>query len=380
MHRVLDTLLGIDWLLFGAVIVLSGLGLLNLAGVPQYSDLLAKQAMFLVAGVVVFFAASTIDYRSLRSSTALVWSLWGIGVALLGGVALFGTSIRGAANWILLGPISIDPIEVVKIGSLLVLASYFSKSHTGLVFLPRVLLSGAIIGIPVAFALLQPDLGSAVVLAGLWFWMVVLLRVPFRTIMLLVVLAVLVAGVGWNSVLHDYQKDRLVAFIDPNADPLGAAYQTQQALVAVGSGGVFGQGFFAENLSARLNLLPESASDFAFASLMEQGGLVIGLFILALLSLVLIRVARVAHMATNNFSAIYAMGLAVLLSIGITLHIGMNIGLLPVTGLPLPFISYGGSHTLVMFAMLGLLQSIRMNQPQLQQEEIEPMSELSSFL
>lgn len=380
MEQIVSSVKRTDWVLLLAALMLSGIGLLNLAGIPQHEGLLLKQTIFVVVGVVVFFAASTIDYRTLRSSGALVWSLWVVGVALLGGVALFGTTVRGAANWIILGPISIDPVEIVKVASLLALATYFARSHTSLVFLPRVLLSGFIIGIPVVFALLQPDLGSAVVLGALWFFMVVLLRTPAKTVLLLLLAAVLLVGIGWNTILHDYQKDRLTAFINPDADPLGAAYQTRQALIAAGSGGVFGQGFFAEDLSARLDLLPESANDFAFASLMEQGGLLTGLLILLLLGVLFVRVERVAHKATNNFSAIYAMGLLVLLTLGVLLHVGMNVGLLPVTGLPLPLVSYGGSHTLAMFAMLGLLQSIRLNQPELVGDEVKPLGDLSSFL
>lgn len=377
MREFAVTLKRLDWPLIGAVVLLQGIGLLNLLGIPQHEGLLLKQAMFVLLGLFVLVAVSRIDYRVLRASAPMVWALWIVGVLVLAGVALFGTSVRGAANWLIVGSLSIDPIEIVKFGSLLVLAQYFSRAHTGLVFLSRVVLSGAIIGIPVAFALLQPDVGSAVVLVALWFWMIILLRVPFRTVLLLALMAIVVVSVGWNVGLHDYQKDRLTAFINPEADPLGAAYQTRQAVVAIGSGGVTGRGYFAEDLSARLNLLPESANDFAFASLVEQGGLLIALLILSLFAFIFIRIARVVHASTNNFSSIYAMGLLVLLATQVALHVGMNLGMLPVTGLPLPFVSYGGSHTLTAFAMLGLLQSIRLNQPQLQQDTMMPLGELS---
>ena len=380
MEQIVSSVRRIDWTLLLAALALSGIGLLNLAGVPQHASLLVKQGIFVVLGIAVFFAASMVDYRTLRSGSAFVWLLWAVGVALLGGVALFGTTVRGAANWLILGPVSVDPIEIVKGASLLALASFFARTHSSLVFLPRVLLSGFIIGIPVVFALLQPDLGSAAVLAALWFFMVVLLRTPWRTVLLLILFAALLMGIGWNTVVHDYQKERLLAFVHPDEDPLGAAYQTRQALIAIGSGGVLGRGFFAADLSATLDLLPESSSDFAFASLVEQGGLFTGLLILLLLAVLLVRIERVAHAATNNFSAIYAMGLLVLLVLGAALHIGMNVGLLPVTGLPLPLVSYGGSHTLAMFAMLGFLQSIRMNQPELVGESVEPLGDLTSFL
>ena len=195
--------------------------------------------------------------------------------------------------------------------------------------------------------------------------------------LLLLLLAAVILAVAWGTVLYDYQKDRLLTFLNPDADPLGAGYQTRQAVTAAGAGGFAGRGFFTEDLHARLSLLPESSSDFAFASLTEQAGLLGAILMLALFALILTRIERVARQATNNFSAIYALSLTVLLVTEITLHIGMNIGMLPVTGLPLPFVSYGGSHTLVAFAMLGLLESIRLHQPELRREEIEPLAEIA---
>jgi rod shape determining protein RodA len=177
--------------------------------------------------------------------------------------------------------------------------------------------------------------------------------------------------------LHDYQKERIVAFMHPEADPFGAAYQTRQAEVAIGSAGLTGRGFASGELSAQLALLPESATDFAFASFVEQTGLFGALLVLTLFAFLLARIERVAQMTTNNFSGIFVLGVVVLLTVEVALNVGMNLGLLPVTGLPMPLLSYGGSHTLVTFALLGFVESIRVNQPQLLTLNRESVADLA---
>lgn len=365
VDRILAIVRKTDWLLLAAALALSAFGLMNLGAIPDHRILFIKQAVFVAVGIAVFFAAAAFDYRILRSVPALSWWVWGGGVALLALVMLFGRTVRGAANWLYVGPLSIDPIELVKIGVLLLLATTLAKSHSALVFFGRVALSAMIVLVPIGIALLRPDLGSAIVLGALWFFVVVTLGIPFRTTVLLLLLVAITASVGWTMFLHDYQKERITAFINPEADPLGAAYQTRQAEVAIGSAGLSGRGLAADDLSAGLALLPESATDFAFASFVEQTGLWGALLTLALFAFVLVRMERVAQMTTNTFSGIFVLGVVVLFTIEMTLNIGMNLGMLPVTGLPLPLLSYGGSHTLVTFALLGLVESVRINQPQL---------------
>jgi rod shape determining protein RodA len=377
MERVLTIFRRTDWLLFGAVLALSLFGVANLAAVPEQHSLFLKQSLFIGMGVVVFFAVSAFDYRILRSIPALSWWIWGGAVALLTFVMLFGRTVRGAANWLYLGPLSIDPIELVKIGVLLVLATTLAKSHSALVFTGRVVLSATIVLVPIVIALLRPDLGSAIVLGALWFFVVVTLGIPFRTTLLLLLLAAVAATAGWTMFLHDYQKERIVAFMHPEADPFGAAYQTRQAEVAIGSAGLTGRGFASGELSAQLALLPESATDFAFASFVEQTGLFGALLVLTLFAFLLARIERVAQMTTNNFSGIFVLGVVVLLTVEVALNVGMNLGLLPVTGLPMPLLSYGGSHTLVTFALLGFVESIRVNQPQLLTLNRESVADLA---
>jgi rod shape determining protein RodA len=348
--------------MLGAVAVLACAGLLNLAGGPS-RILFVKQALFTAVGFLLILLFAAFDYRIFRSSLLAGGVVWGVGVFLLALTVIFRHEVRGAANWLFVGPFSIGPIEIVKIGILLVLASYLGREHQGLVFLKQLTISALVVAMPIALVFLQPDFGSAVILAALWFWMVVLLGLPLRNVIAILSLAIIAAAVMWGTVLHDYQKARIIAFVNPERDPMGVAYQSRQALIVAGSGGLWGRGFFAEDLASRLAFLPESATDFAFASLVEKGGFVTGSVILGAFGILLFRLERFARRASNNFSCAYALGLFVLFATETALNIGMNLRLLPVTGQPLPFVSYGGSHTLAAFTALGIFESVRLHQP-----------------
>lgn len=350
------------WLL-GAILLLSIGGLLNLLGTPAAQVLFIKQLIFTLIGFSLVVLVAAFDYRWFRASPMLGLAVWGIGLTLLLFVVVLGEAVRGAQNWLFVGPVSIGPIEIVKFGALVTLAAYFARSHQELVFLRRIFLSSLIVVIPIVLTFLQPDLGSAVILGALWFGVVIVLHMPFRFVAAVLVLIALFGAVGWQTVLHDYQKERILSFMQPDIDPGGAAYQGRQATIAVGAGGIFGRGFFKEDLASNLAFLPESETDFAFAALVERSGLVGGVTALAAFGILLWRIQRVALSVTNNFSRVYAVGLFILFFTEVSLNIGMNLGLLPVTGNPLPFVSYGGSHTLIAFISLGLLESIRLHQP-----------------
>lgn len=377
LTRFLATAFRLDPWLIGAAGLLSLLGLANLWGSPALAPLFVKQVVFVVVGMLLVVLLAGFDYRWFRSSSIPALLVWGTGVALLVLTVLFSESVRGAANWIFFGPLSVEPVEIVKAGVLFLLAWHFARAHADLVFPSRVVLSAFIVLVPIALTFLQPDLGSAVILAALWFLMAVLLRMPIRVTIGVLVATAGVAAFVWGSALHDYQRERILSFLSPEQDPLGAAYQSRQAVTAVGSGGFFGRGIAADDLSSRLAFLPESATDFAFASLVEQTGFTGLLAMLTAFGIVLFRIQLVARRATNNFSCAYALGLFVLLGIEAVLNVGMNLGFLPVTGTPLPFVSYGGSHTLVAFALVGFLESVRLHQPAFLLSDRETLSAVS---
>ncbi|OHA52299.1 MAG: hypothetical protein A2991_01060 [Candidatus Terrybacteria bacterium RIFCSPLOWO2_01_FULL_58_14] len=375
MMRLVSFLTALDRWLLAAIVLLGILGLLNLAALPGPA-LFLKQSIFIAAGFILFAGFALFDYRILRSTPLVGMAVWGSGVGLLALVALIGEAVRGAQNWIYLGPISIGPIEIVKLGSLLMLAHYFAREHRGLVFPGRVALSALAVIVPITFAFLQPDLGAVALLAMLWFGSVLILRIPLRTVVAIVLLVIFAATFAWGTLLHDYQRARVLAFLHPQDDPLGAAYQSRQAIVAVGAGGLTGRGIFAEDLISRLSFLPESSTDFAFSAIVERTGFFGALLMLSAFAVILWRIGRVAIRATNNFSCAYAIGLLVLLASEISLHVGMNLGMIPVSGLPLPFVSYGGSHLLTTFAALGILESIRLHQPGFVRSDRDASAEL----
>src|SRR3989344_982987 len=273
MGRMLITFRSIDRWLLAAVLFLAGMGLMSRAGMPQETRLFAKQIIFIGAGILLIIAVASFDYRFFRSTAVPGMAAWGLGSALLLGALVTGARVRGAANWLFLGPFSIGPIEVVKLGVLLTLAHFFAREHRRLVFPKRLIVSALFVAAPVLLTLLQPDLGSTVVLGALWFFLVVLLGVPLRTVVAILVILAAAGGVLWQGLFQDYQKDRILSFVNPAHDPLGAGYQSAQAMMTIGSGGIFGKGFFASDLASRLAFLPESATDFAFASLVEKSGL-----------------------------------------------------------------------------------------------------------
>lgn len=361
------------WLL-GAVVLLSIGGLLNLLGTSAAQGLFVKQLIFTIVGFALIILVAVLDYRWFRSSPILGLLVWGIGLVLLAFVVVWGEAVRGAQNWLFVGPLSIGPVEIVKFGALVTLAAFFARSHQELVFPRRIFISSLIVVIPIALTFLQPDLGSAIILGALWFGVVVVLRMPLRFVAAVLLLTALVGALGWQTALHDYQKERILSFMQPEADPSGAAYQSRQATIAVGAGGFLGRGFFEADLASNLAFLPESATDFAFAALVERAGFVGGIATLTAFGVLLWRIRRVALSTTNNFSRVYAIGLFVLFFTEASLNIGMNLGMLPVTGNPLPFVSYGGSHTLIAFISLGLLESIRLHQPHAFVYDRDPIS------
>ena len=357
-----------DWLLFGAVLFLSFLGILNLQSLAlsnaEFKTLLIKQVLFVGLGFGVALGISTFDYRVLRTRSALIFLLWLCAVAVLVLPIVFGIRVRGAASWISFLGVSLQPIEFIKIVLLIVLAKYFAGRTQELVRPRHLIASGFYVAVPSLIAILQPDLGAAVLFAAVWFAVVALLGLPVRRIVALFLLFCVIAGAFWIGGLEPYQRERIASFFSPEPHALGAGYQVKQALIAIGSGGLWGRGTQGA-LHARLGMLPESATDFSFAALVEQIGFLGGASILVAFAIIIFRILRIGFVATNNFSRAYAVGLATLLFAEMTINIGMNVGFLPVTGLPLPFVSYGGSHTIATLLGIGLLESIRRHQPQM---------------
>lgn len=347
-----------DWLLFIGAVVLSLVGLMmvystGLAGSAE-SGLWFRQAIAMGIGLLGLFFFSTLDYHYFKKGSVGIYL---ISVGLLVAVSFLGTPIRGSVRWFDLGFFNFQPAEFSKFALAAVLAWTFSVRGGLLKRFRFVLGSFLYVLVPVALILWQPDLGSAAVHVLLWLGVLFVSAMPRRFFVHLLVIFLLVSSVAWQFFLHDYQKDRVRSFLDPTADPLGRSYNVIQSIVAVGSGGAFGSGL-ARGLQSQLRFLPERQTDFIFASTVEELGVLGGGLVIVLLLFIFYRMIRVIRLARDTFGTYLAAGIFFLFFSQALVNIGMNLGLLPVTGITLPFVSYGGSSLMISFWMIGVLLNI----------------------
>jgi len=349
----------LDWPLVVIALLLSGAGLLTIHGIgaEEAHIFFGRQLFFLVIGLVLMFIFSFFDYRILKNHSFTLVAAYLISIALLI-LVLFSKEVRGASSWLRLGPFGFEPIEFIKIVVILILAKYFSSRHIELYHFRHLIISGLYIGFLVLAILLQPDLGSVLVLGGIWLGIVIVSGIRARHLIVLVLLIAVLTAVGWAAILREYQKQRILSFLNPQNDPYGWGYHVSQSLIAVGSGGIFGRGQGGSS-QAGLKFLPEQHNDFIFATLSEQRGL-FGIFVLlSFYAFFFWRIIRIALISNNNFSRLFAIGFVAMVFVQVVINVGMNVGILPITGLTLPLVSYGGSSLLSIFLGLGILESIK---------------------
>lgn len=344
-----------DWIVIAAIALLLGVSLLALysLSVVANADYFFKQSIFVVFGLMVMFITAFSDYRHIEKySTTLYFMTF----LILGGVLLFGTTIRGTAGWISFGFFQVQPVEITKVTLIIFLASFISQKKSELGEWSRVIASLILSSILIFLVLKQPDLGSSLVLAAIWGGMILASGLRMKHLIVLGIMGGALVSGSW-LVLEEYQKDRINTFIHPELDPRGSGYNVLQAIVAVGSGGLTGKGI-GNGSQSQLNFLPEKHTDFIFAVIAEELGLIGAFFIIILYAVLLYRMKRIGEIASDNFGYLLAVGILVMFFTQITVNLGMNIGLLPVTGLPAPLISYGGSSLLSLLFAVGLLLSV----------------------
>lgn len=311
----------------------------------------ARQVAWVALGVAAYCAASAFDYRRLR---ALAPGLYGGMLLLLLAVHLVGRSALGARRWLSIAGFPLEPSELSKLLLVLILAAYLSRLDR----LSWRAFGGALLLVapPACLILTQPDLGTTIVFVAVLVGMLFLAGARFWQLGSLVG-AALVTVPLLPFLLHGYQRRRLEIFLDPNQDPLGAGYNVLQARIAVGAGGLFGQGWL-HGLQGQLGFVPERATDFVFAVFAEEFGLLGSLVLLAIFGTLLVRLLRTAAVAPDRFGQLLVDGVFVMIFVQVAENVGMNIGVLPIAGIPLPLISYGGSATITTLAALGLAQSV----------------------
>lgn len=350
-----------DWTLLAFVVALSVISVLEIYSATMHTKFVnfdQKQVLWLAGGFASMFILSLIDYHILLEIA--VWA-YGICVASLVAVLVVGTKVLGARRWIHLpGGIHFQPSEWVKLVLIVVLARYFTNLGGRDLTWKDIFKAMALVGVPMLLVLKQPDLGTALTYSPVLLCGLFLGGIRFRQAAILCLVATLAIVPAWYKVLKPYQKQRLTSFMQPDNDPRGSGYQIRQSLIAVGSGGIWGQGA-THGTQTQGDFLPIPYTDFIFAAFCEEHGLVGAIFVLLLYFLLLMRLVQNAQTAADLPGTLIIMGVVAVLIFQIAVNVGMVIGLMPVTGIPLPLMSYGGSSVLFTFLALGIVMNIRMS-------------------
>ena len=349
-----------DWTLFALTLSIAGVGLIcvlsaSYAGPGHVIDpLVYRQLIWVAAGAAILMAAAVFDYRSLAT---YAYPFYAMTVVLLGVVEVSGHSTGGSRRWINLGFFKLEPSELAKIALALVLVRYLREEPPrGGWGIRQMIIPALLLAVPVGLVLKQPDLGTALILMLLFATMIFVGGLNWRVLVAVAMLTAMAAPLGWHY-LKPYQKQRMVSFINPQSDPLGSGYHIIQSEIAIGSGGSYGKGFL-KGTQARLNFLPEQTTDFIFSVFAEEFGFAGSVLLMALYAGLVGRGIWIARHARDRFGALLAVGLSAIVFWQVAINVGMASGVLPVVGIPLPMVSYGGSSLIIMMAAMGILISV----------------------
>lgn len=353
----------IDWLLLAAVLILIifGLAAIYTLTINQESQALAKfnrQLIVFTVGFLVLLVMVVLDYRVFHSFSFILYLLGGFLLLL---VLIFGARIKGSTAWFSFYGQTFQPVEVAKITLIIFLSKYFSDHYNEMYNLRRIITSALIILPYLAMVLVQPDFGSAIILLIIWLGLLFLNKTRRSHLVLILAVFVLIAVISWFFVLQDYQQERIITFFNPGRDPLGSGYNPLQSIIAVGSGQLFGRGL-GLGPQSQLNFLPVAEKDFIFAVIAEELGFVGSCLVILFFVFLFWRLIKSLREANTNFSLFLLAGIVISLFSQVFINISMNIGLLPITGIPLPFLSYGGSSLVSSLFMIGLAESIIVRQ------------------
>lgn len=318
----------------------------------------SRGLLWAAIAAVVFVLATAFDYRWLKT---LAWPIYGVQLGLLVLTLLVGDGIGGSARWVQIGPLAFQFSEIAKILMIIVLASHLSSRGRSLDSLGSILGACLLVGPPLALVMLQPDLGTSLVFGAILAGMLWMSGASLRWLTVLGAGAVAMVPIFWTYVLRDYQKERLFSFLDANPDLQGAGFQLNQAQIAVGSGGFVGKGL-TNGTQTQGDFLPVQATDFVFATLAEELGFIGGVVLFLLFILLLWRVLVAGWRSKDAFGTLFAAGVASMILFQLVVNVGMVLGVMPITGIPLPFVTHGGASLVSMAAGLGILQSINIRQ------------------
>lgn len=349
----------LDWWLVAIVVVIVGMGITSFYDIgPRSPDFIKRQLIFLGIGIATMLAVSFFDYRILKNLSLASIILYLLALVLLF-FALASREIRGVSSWIIFGNFTFEPAEFTKLAILILLAKYFSQKHVEIYRAHHILASAFYVFLPAIITLLQPDLGSVIVFFCLWLGMLLFAGIKRKHLLIIFMAVVVIATIGWFTVLKPYQKTRITAFINPYLDPRGTGYNTLQSKITFGSGRWFGNAF--DKKTSQRTLVPEPYNDFALANFARKFGFVGVLVLLILFLLLMLRIGSIAVRTDNNFAKLFSLGLLTIIFAHVIINAGFNLGILPITGIPFSFLSYGGSHLITLMIGLGIIQNIRIS-------------------
>jgi len=358
LQSKLKNIFRIDWMLFLSTLPLLAAGLVTMSSFTNGSGhYFFKQLIWISISLVIFFIVSTIDVRFLRR-TEVITLVFVISACTLGLLFIVGHVSKGAQSWFNLGLFSIQPSDPAKLIIILLLAKYFSRRHVEIARIKHLIVSGVYAFIIFVLILVQPDFGSAVIIFTIWLGIVLVSGISKKHLLIVFLIGAVTFLGLWNFGFKEYQKARIRNFLHPLADIRGSGYNAYQSTITVGSGEVIGKGV-GYGTQSRLNFLPEYQTDFIFAAYAEEWGFIGVLIIFSMFGIFIWRILVNSLQGATNFEILYGLGLAIYFVSHFIINAGMNMGLLPVTGITIPFMSYGGSHLVTSFVGLGILMAMR---------------------
>jgi len=348
-----------DWILFSPILLLICFGLVEIYSVALGQGgnnflNFKKQVIFCVVGLIILFIVASIDWHNLYIYSNYIYIF---GLILLVAVLFFGHSVRGTRGWFNLGGLGLQPVELVKFVLILFLAKYFSGVSLKTNPLKHFIISGAGAAVFIALVAMQPDFGSALILVSIWLSMIVIAGFNKKYFAIIFLIVAITGGTLWSVYFKEYQKQRILTFLNPSYNPLDQGYNIAQAIIAVGAGGMMGRGIGFGSQS-QLKFLPESQNDFIFAVVSEELGFLGAMLVILFFSLFFYRCLANIKKINNDFGIFFILGAISLIFIEMFINIGMNIGILPVVGISLPFLSYGGSAMIANLLIVGVIESI----------------------
>ena len=343
-----------DWIINGCVLFLACVSLAAIASAKPAE--LTQQSIAFGVGSIIFVLFAGIDWRPFTVYRSVIFLIYAIGVALLVATYFFAPTIRATRSWLVFGTVQFQTSEFIKVVLIILYSYYFARRHTAIAEWRNIIIPFLYAALPVGLILLQPDMGSGLIIMGLWVLYLFVSGLKIRHIALGIAVAAVLGFFSWNY-LQGYQRERIKGLFNPQYDPLGVNYNVIQSKIAIGSGGLLGKGF-RQGTQTQLGFLPEPANDFIFSSIAEEWGAVGVCALLMAFSFLIARILYIGLIIEGNFGKLVCLGTAGLILLHMAFNIGSAIGFMPVVGVPLPLVSSGGSSLITFFMALGIVQSV----------------------